>query len=423
MKVKLLAVAALAAMALAACSKDNEKGGQTTNPEEGIFIQFTGLNEPNSRTLTDPVADNTPVTLDKGYLVFGDVVSDKVTHVVAIGTSTPTDPAVTVNALENGMVFSGIEATHVYVIGNLNGVTVQIGDNLASLLANTVDVLDQTDVTGGLSTATLFGLGQIDPATNSAAVAAGATKQAIFSVRPVAARLELSKISASAGTDGNVISYKLSGIYINNFYLELGINGSIVDANPYPAGKHVDFQDDHTRYLPSGGGYLSAWNGKLFDGLAVSSDTNLEILSEDVDPGKVWAYNVLAPYGNGNSKAAVPHIVLHFTEMTLDYDPTPAQDGSTETSTPGEYLFYNSETNTDGECYLTITRYIQDLGQANEADLAIDAGFIYKITDVPFTPDDLGELPETDPEIKDGFKVYVQVTFVPWQAKNVTGGW
>ncbi len=376
-------VAALAALTFAACSNDNSVG--TTTEGEGIYIRFAGLSE--SRSESTPVADQTPVKFNSGYLVFGNFVADEITHVVGITSGTVTPNTVTVNALENGQLFSGIDADYVYVFGNLS-VTPVVGNALTTLLANAVEVADQTDTAGRLTTATLYGEGQIeDVSPGSNGQLARADKEAIFSVKPHAARFEISKIAG----DATISSFNLAGIYINNTYVKLGLNGSALDANLLAdGGDLLNYGIDHTQYAATAGyGSYATLYDEFSGGLASTSAV--------VEPttGNVWSYNVLAPIGQTNTVSAVPHIVLHFTDMTL----------------VGGGMYNNQTTGTSGEAYLTISRYF-----LSGVEQAIEPSKIYKISSVDFDENDLDDVPEEKNQNEDGFTVYVEVEFVNWTA-------
>ncbi len=160
MKIKTMMWAALAAMTFAACSNDSDNPVVPAEEAGGVYIRFAGLSG-ETRAVSTPVADKTPVTFTDGYLVFGDLVADEITHVVTITNNTASANTVTVSALEGGVLFSGIEADYVYVIGNMTAVSPVVGGSASALLATTVEVAGQTDTAGGLTTATLYGEGQI----------------------------------------------------------------------------------------------------------------------------------------------------------------------------------------------------------------------------------------------------------------------
>ncbi len=283
------------------------------------------------------------------------------------------------------MLFSGIEADYVYVIGNVTAVSPVVGGSASALLATTVEVADQTDTAGGLTTATLYGEGQIiDVTPGSNGQVAGAEREAIFSVKPHAARFEISKIAG----DATISSFELAGIYINNTYVKLGLNGSALDANLLAAGGDLlNYGTDVAEYSSTQGYSSYATLYDEFTGLASTSAA--------VEPasGTVWSYNVLAPAGQGNAVSAVPHIVLHFENMSL------ASTG----------MYTNQTTGNSGEAYLTISRYF--LGGLEQA---IEASKIYKIASVDFDENDLDDVPEEKNQDEEGFTVYVEVEFVDW---------
>lgn len=390
MKIKTMMCAALAAVTFAACSNDSDNPVVPAEEADGVYIRFAGLSG-ETRAESAPVADQTPVTFTDGYLVFGDFGADEITHVVTITNNTASANTVTVNALENGVLFSGIEADYVYVIGNVTAVSPVVGGSVSALLATTVEVDDQTDTTGGLTTATLYGEGQIvDVTPGSNGQVAGAEKEAIFSVKPHAARFEISKIAG----DATIASFELAGIYVNNTYVKLGLNGSALNANLTTAGGDLlNYGTDASQYTAATGysSYLT-----LFDEFT----TPIASTSAAVAPaaGNVWSYNVLAPAGQGNTVNAVPHIVIHFGKMVTE-------DGN----------YVNGVTGGQ-DAYLTISRYF-----LSSVEQPIEASKIYKIASVAFDKNDLDDVPEEKNQDEDGFTVYVEVEFVDWTAVDLDG--
>ncbi len=108
----------------------------------------------------------------------------------------------------------------------------------------------------------------------------------------------------------------------------------------------------------------------------------------------VWAYNVFA------NTTAIPHIVLHFTDMSVS-----------DTMVP------NSVTGTAGEAFLTVTRYL-----VSGVEEELKGGNIYRIANLEFDESDLDETPEEKTPEEDEFSVYVEVTILPWTVIDVIGG-
>ncbi|MCD7937613.1 MAG: hypothetical protein LUG98_12190 [Tannerellaceae bacterium] len=388
MKIKSLFFAsAILLSALSACNKED---GQTpgVDPDEvqdGLFIKFSqGVNE-GSRADAGQVQDGTAVTFSSGQLFFVDA-SDNIVEAVDITSTAQGGTSVTVGQLKSGVVFPAVQdlATKVYILGNHQ--VSPVPAKFADVLKETTDLTDQADAPSyGVANATLFGEGDIVDASNAIKTATGADKEAIFDVWPLIARLELKKVTATTGVDG----YTLSGIYINNFYYEVNVDGRSTNTSSF-----YNFKKDHTQYI-KGAGYPATWEYLLFDEVGQQATINAPATSYSVTPvNDAWAYNVFA------NTTAVPHIVLHLTDVTVGGTKVP-----------------NSKTTVDGEAYLTVTKYL-----VTNQEQQIHGGKIYRIADLTFTDQDLDELPEEKTPDEDEFSVYVEISIMPWEVIDVVGG-
>ncbi|MCD7935744.1 MAG: hypothetical protein LUG98_02690 [Tannerellaceae bacterium] len=388
MKIKsLFLTTAVLLTTFTACNKED---GTNPSPdvegvEDGLYIKFTqGINE-GSRADAGQIADGTAVTFTSGQLFFVDG-SDNIVEAVDITSTAQGGTSITVGQLKSGVVFPNVKdlAAKVYILGNhqVSPVPAKFED----VLKETTTLSNQADAPSyGVAKATLFGEGDIQDATAAIKTATGADKQAVFDVYPLIARLELKQI-----TGKNLITgYKLAGIYINNFYYKVNVDGRAGDVTAF-----YDYKKNVSQYA-KGAGYEAAWEQILFDEPAKTAVQVAPSTDWSVQPDNdAWAYNVFA------NTTAIPHIVLHFTDMSVSGTMVP-----------------NSVTGTAGEAFLTVTRYL-----VSGVEEEVKGGNIYRIANLEFDETDLDETPEEKTPEEDEFSVYVEVTILPWSVIDVIGG-
>ncbi len=390
MKIKHLLLASVALIAgMASCSKDNNGGDE---PESfDILIQFD-LGVESRADVDNLIQDGVTVTtLNDGKLFFTD--DNGVIYRMVDISNNATPGAVTPEQLKNGKLFEDISksATFVHVFGNHNFAKSSYS-NISEVEEEEVEILDQTDpATFGVNKANLYGRKELEPA--SAAIKAiypNVVKQAIFDIVPIIARLEVDQFAAT----GDILSYKVAGIYIHNFYEKVAPTAALLPSPDDAPWRVSGALQDYSKYLvePSGE-YKAAWEEYLFDtpGTA-STGTTIKLVQPTKD---TWAYNVFANAG------AEPHIVVHLTDVMVG------------TTAPGT-AWPNSVAG-DGEAYLTITGYRTD--DTNSDKVNIKGGNVYKIRAVGFDEDDLGETPYPKEDME---QIYVEVKVTPWIVNYVT---
>ncbi|MCC8035397.1 MAG: hypothetical protein LIO77_05625 [Rikenellaceae bacterium] len=395
MKIKHLFLAAAAlAFGLTSCSKD-EGGVKRTGPSD-VYIQVSQL---GTRADTDPVSDNTAVEFSEGYLFFTDSEADpNILRYVRITNNTIAG-TVSVDQLKAGKVIESVHqnATTVWVFGNVpakdsngNDLEIDQSSKMSDIESKLIDILSQTDDDFGVKNATLYGSGAIDFTPGTHTTGEQYDGKASFQVAPIIARLEIDKIQANneaatlAGS-GVITSFKLEGIYINNYYFEVGVNSGTTGSTI------VNYLQDIPSYLPTtqGGQYDTAWEEYLYDLIgqdAVSAGGGSFI---SVEPSKTWAYNVFANHAD-------PHIVFHLTGVEIDNSLRPNPQTAAQ----------------PGEAWLTVTSYVH---RNTDNPVNIEGGKVCKMANVYFTADDLGNTPEPN----DKLDILVEIELLPWKVVPV----
>ncbi|MCC8199241.1 MAG: hypothetical protein LIP06_11875 [Tannerellaceae bacterium] len=412
-------VASLLLVLFTGCSKDETDTGIITGPEvmdtvDGVGDVYLQFSEASSSQFTKaealPVSGGLQVRFEYGTIFFVNSTTREIEKSFTIGSNAE----YTVLQLTEGATFTNIPNTAnvVYVIANHEiAASTAAGADMATILAETTDLSKQSDDNYGVTNVSLVGMGQLTDSSKP-----GVSREATFGVDPIVGRIELAKVSSKVTTpaaDGDraVTSFKLAGVFINNFYYEAPVYGSLSDATeqPYQFGKIAANYDE----APDGG-YLSSWKNYIFDLYSAFSATNSTDAIASVDgsvtpttASTVWAYNLFPTPGN------LPRIVLHLKDVK--YTENNSGTISSETDFP------NSE-HGDGTAYLTVQKYTSSEGNIE----TIAAGNIYKISNLEFEYDDLTENPEgkvdPDDEDKDKFNVWVQIELINWQAIEVEGG-
>ncbi|KAA6332284.1 hypothetical protein EZS27_019199 [termite gut metagenome] len=129
---------------------------------------------------------------------------------------------------------------------------------------------------------------------------------------PVVSRIKIDRIEAKAGdSDGNIAltGFKLTGIYINNTYTELGAD---YETAPNETTKILNYGSDATKWID--GAYPVRFRNDFFD---VTPGTSF------VPPADAeWSYYVFPPKSgtgtviDGKKQGSIPHIILKIEGAT-----------------------------------------------------------------------------------------------------------
>lgn len=365
-----LVVAALLVFAMFSCK--TEDLGKA--PVEKVSMTVT-VNAPvlSSRAEVDPVVRDVATLTDVAVFVTNDIGT-----IITAVEFTQTD-------IDNdGKTFETTsDAKGTYVLANISGgswfdlsdlTTDYVGQNIAALMAEVLDMEDLAAATVGVGEATIVPFFNEDSAAAVVEEMDGTEPEypgtpdpdvtylkSTIKIRPIVARIELGQIDGSQATSlpAGILpirSFTLESIKMTNVYPEMALAG--------PEG---------TKLAKSG-----ADNGATSDHFAdIYTDefeaTNIYAPSRtgtDPEPNpfpQVWAYNI-APVKGGNATtgvfADVPRMLVTLTDIVLE-------DGDAGTSvTEPRYLIVEKYKLSD-DSYIT----------------AFEAGKVYKITSLNFTYD------------------------------------
>lgn len=352
MRTKSLIMAAIALVSgLASCNNDENANNERSSEPQHVTVRISS--SPITRAeSTDATGKITYLT--SGYIYFVDA-SDQITKCLKLDATTVEDVSVSIVDISStaGTTITNVpgNSTSVYVVGNA-GAGIPTTGKFSLVKAFIVNVASQAD-TGTeeneiVANVTLYGGDSFTFPTAS------------FYIDPIAARIQIAKFSQK--DDSRITSYKIAGIYINNYYETMHIDGTLVD--PFSL---VNNGDDKTNYGDNTGQYPTALKRILYDNTL--DNTALAEPPYTIAPfltNGVWAYNVLAPVPDG---VEVPHIVIAISNVVID---------GTDNTT------YN------GTWYLTVRKYKVDGVEV----LKFEPYNVYKIANIAFSETDLDDRPE-----------------------------
>lgn len=381
----MVAVAVLAT-ALISCNKDigeqiSPKDGETTH----VVLEVLKPGNP-TRAEAGTVTSHT-VEFRNGYVYFVDG-NDKITDVFTIVDSNP-------NAAQRQVVMSGSidfaevsgSSRNIYIFGNVPTLSFVKGNSISNVVATIVDLQTQTELaTSDVSNVTLYGK------TQTAIDHTGNPSTAAVTVAPIGSRIEIHKFTAvdiDGSTPTAITTYKVDGIFINNFYYKSTIAGTrtstVTPANDkYYYGKEADGQNP-AMFLEGAGIYSAANAGYIYDANNAGIG-KFTLAAKEYSPntdGKVWAYNLFAPVGG-----EFPHIVIRVSG-------------------------FNSEVGIGNELrWMTVTKFL-NVSDDSEVQTFLP-GRIYQIKNFTFNEDNI----DVAPEMK-SVTVRVSVTLATWMENEV----
>lgn len=365
------------ATAFASCSKDDNENNLQNGTTRSVQIKIKQAIDPTSRAVGDQVANATPVTFASGKLLFANG-GNKITMIVDIvaGANAYESGEVGIEALEatNGAWITGVPATSTQVcfIGNVpSGVTIAVNDDVTALEAT---VTSQWKTDGSVDNVTIWGDKALTKCTEDNAD--GDKYEAAFTAKPIVGRFEIGAITPG----GDIDAYRIEGIFIDDYYNEMAINGTAIAAD-----LQHNYSDKAKYTLDAiGSSYTTAMLGRVFDYNA----TGLTIPNRPEEGIKeAWAYNLLAPT---SASPAMPKIIIR-----LDGIKVKGEDWS-------------------GPQFLTIKNFYSDPAGDKTLITKLEQGNIYVIPNITFTESDL--TPEPYLKNKD---VRVDVTLMNWESKDI----
>lgn len=383
MKIKsMIAAAMIAAMGMAACAKDDApKGIENSGSDQRVSIK---ISRKSTRAEGVHVVDDTPVAFGGGALIFT-TTGYKVTKVTAItdddAVAANDGSSVGIGALEDaGDVINAVPPTtqKVFMIGNYaaGGITLPAKDEIFNPSKFMVGVASQYKADGSVDNVTLFGGDNL-----TAVVGEEFDLTANFDIKPIVSRIEIGQITYDNGTEPDLIEeFTVDGIFINNYYNQMGIGGAGVANDLKDNGQTNEF------YVADGGGsYTTALNGIVFDSPIGSGAISYTPTGAG---NNVWAYNILTPTAGGS-----PEIIVCISGIKL-------ADG---VEAGGAYT---------GTRYLNLLKFFTDA--SNTTPLTFEQGNVYRIPNLTFDEHDL-TIKVKDKEKK----VKVEMGLLNWQSSDI----
>lgn len=326
---------------------------------------------PATRSEGGSVAMSETVRFNSGWLLFVSAQHNvtKVMEITKTGASVPEDSRVDISLLiqPDGVDISDVpgHSQSVYVVGNLPAefAAPTVGASLTELKQRLIDFSSQGDI----NNVTLFG-GDLIRTESSRLLAR-------FALAPIVARIEIGKISSTHSSD--IVSFKLDGIFINNYYEQITLAGNA----PAAAKKNTATSG----YVGGSAAYPAKYEGILFD-YKSAPDQSLGSASEPnayvPQTGSAWTYNLLAPQTTAQPALTAPHIVIAISDI--------------QTNKGASY---------NDTWYLTITNLVY-----NKQKIAgLEPGKVYSIRHINFSHTNIQPEPEMETMAVD-----VEVSLVEW---------
>lgn len=374
---------ALAMGAAISCSTENVEG--TSGVENGVLVKLVSAESTSTRGVGKHVGAVKAV-LNDGAIYFTTAAGGIQSYVTLTGGANANDAYDAANhtvgvtvASTTGFTVQNLpgSVSKVYVIGNFPASTLPTTGNISQFNTETsISVNSQYNAaTGGVEKVTLQGSSNLT-GTNP-------NLTATVLVKPIVARMEIGRVTAQ----GRIKSFKLKGIYINNFHNTMGIEGRVASEEVFIGPDQKNEYSDATNATYPLNGVLAEWNTTSFVGLATSTVGYGPVANPTADD--VWAFNILAPQATANN-AALPHVIIKISDVVVvdDHGTSDPSDDTDDAVTYG------------GTKWLTIRNYYKTGVSVPMA--LLEPGNVYRIGDVyqsnkgdiTFDEDDLTDDPE-----------------------------
>lgn len=269
-----LAIVALLIVGFASCSNDDEPA--VDNPAETISVFLKISNVPSTRAEV-PTQTAEPVVFNSGHLYFTDGAN--IIRYYSIGPDVGAD--FTVADLTGGKNITNLPSTvtHAHVVGNT---AVDPATTISGVKAQVLLVESQ----GTISNVNLYGESTI--ATNAVTV----------KISPTVARIELTDMTAT----GRITGFEVEGIFIDNYFSQAVIGGSVDNANLVPISTTAADYMESTKYP-------ATLNPSIYDWYDTPLVADSSQVAKPSVATNVWGYNVFA------NNSAVPRIVIRLKNI------------------------------------------------------------------------------------------------------------
>lgn len=373
MKKLCVSLMALVSLLCVSCSNDPEIPEKNDN---GIDVTLSITTNPLTKVLDDnQVGATAPIDVNKEFIVY---FMDEFGNTVTAYKLTDTQIG---NIKTTGVKFTNLDPSvkSVYVVAN-----VPTSITAPGTLPSTDPGITLTDINGAImnisdqqaanaASVVLANTGKTVK-TSFTSVAAASNGNAQFTVAveltPIVSRIQIKKVSADGTT---IASFKLLGIYIDNFYPQMTIGGAFTPLTIQHATDKATFDAAQAPYTTT----------NLYD-----EDKTAGLLQNPfgATPSQVFGYQIFPTTSTAHEN--VPYIILKISDIVTGTAPT-------RTIIP------------TGIYYVAVKAY-KNTG-ASTSVTTFSPGFIYTIDDIPVSENNI----VTDPT-KSLINVTVNVTVKAW---------
>lgn len=360
-------MAAAIVLGFSSCSNDEDGGitGDNSKPKS-VFLKIE--QGPATYSESSVVGDQTEVNFSSGELFFTNGAGEILKHYTI--SSADTDAGnISMTDVKSGVSLKNLPGaiSNVHVVGNVpSGVTLAKTGNISVVKNTVLGVAEQSDI----NKVNLYGTSAlVDKGTTSSEKNNEYT--ATINLAPTVARIELTEITGG----GDIQSFKVAGVFTDNFYKEASMEGKTAAAALIDNGADADiFKIPSTVYDVFANNTIYDWY-----------TTGLLAVNKVAKPGSgVWSYNVFAE----TTGTAVPRIVIRLENVV---------------TTQGD----------QGTQFITIKGMKDDSGKL----ATIEAGKVYSISagKLLFDETDIAEKPN-----QNLIDVEVKVTLATWKVVDIT---
>lgn len=352
-------------MSFNGCSNGDDTEDVDKQPKS-VFLKL-GKSGSSLRSVGTPVGDGDDVVLQSGNLYFVNSSGAILKH-YTLTTTAASATNINITDAESGALITNLPGNTfaVYVVGNTSGLP--SSGNISAVKEYLLQVASQDDI----EDVNLYGTNTLTPP-----VLPNTFYTSEIDLNPTVARVELTDITAS----GVITSFKVDGIFIDNYYKQAVVDGSVDVADFVENGAFAAPFGDESAEYPAG------QKPAIYD----FYDPALTAVSKVAKPastGTIWAYNLFA----SSTGSTVPRIIIRLSDIQTN-------DLSTYTSPQ----------------FVTIRGFKAVSGGASLT--SIKSGEIYNIAAgaLTFKETDLSSIPNLSP-----IDVEVTVSLATWSVVGVT---
>lgn len=366
MKKLCVSLMALVALFCVSCSNDPEIPEKNDN---GIDVTLSITTNPLTKALeTNQVGEKAPIDPTKDLLVYFMNASSS-----TVASYKLTDAQITAIQSGSGFKFTNLDESvvSVYVVGNVPSGTLPAtapGTTLDAINGKVQNISDQQ--TDNAASVVLANTGKkVKTSFTSVAAATNGNLQFTVAVEltPIVSRIQIKKVSV----DETITSFKLEGIYIDNFYPQMTIGGAFSGIDIVTADDKADFDATKEPYKTT----------NLYD----ESTSGLVQNPFGATTPQVYGYQIFPTTSTAHEN--VPYIILKISNIVTS-------SAATRNIPAGTY-------------YVAVKAY-KNTGLSTSVT-AFSPGFIYTIDDIPVSENNI----VTDPT-NSLINVTVNVTVKAW---------